>query len=212
MNQSKDEFFTRDPKWKNQLFDSESVGEYLNRYATRLSEVLLDIDASHLKRAFELFTRTVQSKSTVFVAGNGGSAAIASHLCCDWTKGTYHPEHPSVRTHSLSSESSVVTAFANDFGYDKVFSGQLRMLGSTGDLLILISSSGNSQNVLEAAQEAKELRIRTIGFTGFSGGELKSMVDVNLHVPADNYGIVEDSHQALMHVFAQHLDQVRRGP
>ncbi|HIF39122.1 MAG TPA: SIS domain-containing protein [Gemmatimonadetes bacterium] len=117
-----------------------------------------------------------------------------------------------MRTHSLSSESSVVTAFANDFGYDKVFSGQLRMLGSTGDLLILISSSGNSQNVLEAAQEAKELRIRTIGFTGFSGGELKSMVDVNLHVPADNYGIVEDSHQALMHVFAQHLDQVRRGP
>jgi phosphoheptose isomerase len=139
----------------------------------------------------------------VFVAGNGGSAAIADHLCCDWTKGTHAANLVPLRTHSLVSNVALLTAVANDFGYDDAFARQLEMLGVAGDVVLLISSSGNSPNVLAAADRAKALGITTIGLTGFSGGALAARADFALHVPYANYGLVEDCHQILMHTFAQ---------
>jgi phosphoheptose isomerase len=153
--------------------------------------------------------RKVESASSnghhIFTIGNGGSSAIAEHLCCDWTKGTTSGAHPIIRSRSLTSNNPLYSAIANDFGFERVFATQLELLASAGDLLIAISSSGNSANIIAAAESAKRLGMEVVGLTGFSGGRLAQLADVSIHVPAENYGIVEDAHQALIHVVAQFI-------
>jgi phosphoheptose isomerase len=139
------------------------------------------------------------------VAGNGGSAAIADHLLCDWVKGTYTPSQPAIYVHSLVSNAALLTAVANDFSYEESFARQLEMQGQPGDLLCTISSSGNSPNILAVMRRASALGIKTIAFTGFSGGEASRMADISIHVAANNYGVVEDCHQSLMHNIAQYV-------
>lgn len=142
---------------------------------------------------------------TVLVAGNGGSAAIANHLTCDMSKGTYPTEH--IRVISLSCNTPLITAIANDLGYDQTFVHQAKLISPEycSDVLILISSSGNSPNIIAAARWAKEADIKIIGFTGFEGGELKKLADISIHIPSNNYGIVEDCHSIAMHAIAQYI-------
>ena len=106
---------------------------------------------------------------------------------------------------ALTTDTSFLTAYANDFGFEKVFATQLAMVARPGDVLIAISSSGNSENILQAVAEARSNGLATVGLSGFSGGRLKDSVDVSLHVDVANYGVVEDVHQMIMHVIAQFI-------
>jgi phosphoheptose isomerase len=199
-----------DPRFKNKIFAGSQPGEYLSGYLHELTAALQSLEqGKELTAAYSLMEKALKDGATVFVAGNGGSAAIAEHLSCDWSKGTCVGGRASMHLHSLASNTALLTAIANDYGYEKVFSTQLEMFAKSGDLLLLISSSGNSPNILQAARSAKKMGLKIIGFSGFSGGELKQLSDISLYVSSHNYGIVEDSHQILMHILAQYLAKIR---
>lgn len=201
-----------DTRDKNTYFSFQSVSTYFNQYADSLHQALRSIDMVQLEKAVRLIGDVRTAGGQVYIAGNGGSAAIADHLCCDWTKGTDIDGVPPLRTQSLACNAAVVTALANDLSYAQIFSAQLKYNAQPGDLVILISSSGNSPNVVEAALWAKSKKIPVISLVGFEGGKLRASSDACLHVPFHNYGIVEDSHQSLMHVIAQfvYLDLKQR--
>ncbi|OFZ81190.1 MAG: hypothetical protein A2583_05265 [Bdellovibrionales bacterium RIFOXYD1_FULL_53_11] len=164
-----------------------------------------NIKPETLNKAFNVIETAINSGGRVLIAGNGGSASIADHASCDWSKGTMSKKYKPLPVISLASNVSLMTAIANDFGYDEIFSTQLRILGKGGDVLILISSSGNSPNVLKAAHEARSIGIKTVGLSGFAGGKLMELVDAPVHVEYSNYGVAEDAHQILLHVFSQVL-------
>ena len=193
----------------NDAFDRTSLDSYKMGYAQALSDALTAISSSELERVADKVVETTNNGGKIIVAGNGGSAAIAEHLCCDWTKGTACTGHPTIDTRSLTSNSALYSAVANDFGFEYVFEKQIDFIGKPGDLLIAISSSGNSPNIINAAIRARELSIFVAGFTGFGGGKLRDLADASIHVPIQNYGIVEDGHQAAMHVIAQYIAERR---
>lgn len=201
----------QDPRHLNATCDSSSVTAYLAEYAERLKAALLSVDANALDRARSAIEHAASAGRRVYAIGNGGSAAIADHLCCDWTKGTHAAGHPVVDTLSMTSNVALYSAIANDFGFERVFSTQVDFLGRPGDLLVAISSSGNSQNIVNAVEAAHVRGMSTIGLSGFKGGKLKETAQIVLHVDAYNYGIVEDAHQALMHVLAQYIACHRDG-
>ncbi|HUP58239.1 MAG TPA: SIS domain-containing protein [Bdellovibrionota bacterium] len=194
-----------DPRFKNRVFEGQSVSEYFGNYVTALQQSLAGISKPALERAMLILRHAIDSNQEIFVAGNGGSSAIAEHLICDFTKGTFVADHKRVRVTSLTSNVPLFTALANDCGYDVVFSKQLEFKARKGDVLMLVSSSGNSPNVIQAAQLARKLGMRTIGFTGFDGGKLAKLVDASVHVDISNYGVVEDAHHVLMHAFSQFI-------
>jgi phosphoheptose isomerase len=141
----------------------------------------------------------------VYSCGNGGSCAISNHLLCDFAKGIQTDTEFRPHVASLSANTELITAIANDMTYEEVFAYQLNTLAGPGDVLITISSSGDSPNIVRAIEVAKSRKMQTIAFTGFSGGRSARMADVNVHVPSDNYGVIEDLHQSVMHVLAQAL-------
>lgn len=194
-----------DLRTKNEYPDANSIGDYLKGYAERLTQALSEVPPERLESALALLQKTRKAEGRIYVAGNGGSCSIAGHLCCDWMKGTHNDHEPPMRVHSLSDATALMTALANDMSYEQSISEQVKYLGKPGDLIVLISSSGNSPNIVAAAQMAKERGMKVIGLSGFKGGKLSEMADVSLHVPASNYGIAEDAHQALMHVLAQFM-------
>jgi phosphoheptose isomerase len=198
-----------DPRFRNESSTAQTVSGYLRDYAATLRAALEQLPDERVEAAFELLRAAAERGARVFVAGNGGSAAIADHLCCDWMKGTQVPHRPALQVVSFTSNTSLLTALANDFGYDESFARQVEMQGARGDVLVLISSSGNSPNVVQAAEAARRAGMSVIGMSGFGGGKLADLADVSLHVPVNNYGIAEDSHQMLMHVFAQFLARLR---
>ncbi|MFT8246075.1 SIS domain-containing protein [Roseomonas sp. BN140053] len=200
-----------DPRHRNERCDTASVGAYLFDYADRLRAALLTVDPAFLERARVLVEEAASTGRRIYSVGNGGSAAIADHLCCDFTKGTHAPGHPVVDSMSLVSNVALYSAIANDFGFEKVFSTQVGLLGRPGDVLVAISSSGNSPNILAAVDAAHAAGMATIGMSGFRGGALRDRAQVPLYVDANNYGVVEDAHQALMHVLAQFIAARRDG-
>lgn len=203
---------TQDPRHRNVLFDNASVGAYLRDYADQLRNAMLTIDVDALEQARVLIERAAATGHRIYAIGNGGSAAIADHLCCDLTKGTCAEGHPVLDTCSMNANMALYSAIANDFGFEKVFSRQVDMLGKPDDVLLAISSSGNSANILGAVEAAHRRGMHTIGLSGFSGGALKDAAHVALYVKADNYGIVEDVHQSLMHILAQYIASHRDAP
>lgn len=165
----------------------------------------LDLDAiSNIAAALEKVERDGKQ---VFVMGNGGSAATASHIATDWSKTAERVGKPLIRCISLNDNVPFMTAIANDLGYDQVFSRQLQNLLNPGDLVVIITGSGNSANVLNAAEYAKEKGAVTVGMTGFSGGKLRKMVDLCLHIDSDQYGVIEDLHMAAGSILAFYLKQ-----
>lgn len=184
-----------------------SASEYLDDYAGKLSEALASVDREALKRAALLLMDTHGRSGIVWCCGNGGSAAIANHLVCDHSKGVHADTGLRPRVQSLSANVEIITAIANDIGYEDSFAHQLRLSARAGDVLITISASGDSENVVRAAQWARENKVAVIAMTGFSGGRTATLADIHLHVRGDNYGVIEDAHQALMHVLAQYLRQ-----
>ncbi len=201
----------KDPRFLNKTFAQESVHQYLSDYAATLQECLKSLAPKALDAAFQLLLKTRTGGGRVFVAGNGGSAAISEHLSCDWQKGVHITGQSCLKVHCLTSNTALLTAIANDYGYDQVFSFQLELAElKAEDLVVLISSSGNSENIVKAATLAQKRQCQIIGLSGFSGGKLASLATVSLHVPFENYGVVEDAHQVIMHVLAQYLDLIVR--
>jgi D-sedoheptulose 7-phosphate isomerase len=194
-----------DPRHKNVTFDDSSIATYLADYAHALSAAIQAVDTDALDRARTLIEEASHKGNRIFAVGNGGSAAIADHLCCDWTKGTHCEGHPTIQSFSLTSNVALYSAIANDYGFEKVFSTQVQFFGKPGDVLVAISSSGNSENIVAAVEHAHTLGMSTIGLSGFKGGRLKDTAQVSLYIPAQNYGVVEDAHQSLMHILAQFI-------
>lgn len=198
-----------DPRFKNDLPEAGNVAEYLAAYAEQLRDGLKSVPAQALEDAFGLLQDVLANNRRVYVAGNGGSAAIADHLCCDFSKGTYIHNKPALRVQSFVASNALLTALGNDYGYEKTLDTQVEMFGEKNDVMILISSSGNSPNIVRAAEAARAKGMKVIGLSGFSGGKLRELSHVSLYVPVNNYGIVEDAHQCLMHVLAQYLAKAR---
>lgn len=196
---------TTDNRSRNVYFSTSSVANYFLEYKQALSDALNSINPEDLRMVFGLLQRTQIEKGRVFVAGNGGSASIADHLNCDFTKGIKSDKSTPFRAHSLVGSMSLFSALANDVGYENTFVEQLEIQrANTRDSIILISSSGNSPNIVKAAEYSKINRVSVIGLSGFGGGRLKELADAKIHVPVNNYGIVEDCHQIIMHVLAQY--------
>lgn len=189
------------------------LGTTLNvsSFLRRVGEELRRIDASQVEALADEIFRCYREGRTVFLIGNGGSGSNASHFCEDLGKGTLkredfnNDEKKRLRVLSLTDNTPYILAWGNDEGFDRVFVEQLKNLSGPGDLLIAISGSGNSPNILRAVEWANKKGLVTLGCTGFTGGKLKTLAHKNLHVPLDDMGIVESIHLTAFHWVVDNL-------
>ena len=192
-----DKFFSKDPE------------KFADSYMNYLKSVLSKIDTKEIARFVEIVLNAREREATVYFMGNGGSAATASHFANDLSIGTNDYDKP-FKVISLTDNVSILTAIGNDFGYEEIFVRQLRVLGQPGDVVVGISASGNSANLLKAFQYAKKTGIKTVAITAFNGGKLKTMSDEGIHVPTDfkEYGPAEDAHMILDHLVSAYLMRI----
>ncbi len=191
----------------NQKFGD--IAAYADAYFDQWQKAAASVDRSKLAEAANILGRLYERGGVLWVCGNGGSAAISNHLICDHGKLLATDSGLTPHVHSLVANMPVVTAIANDISYDEVFVHQLRLNAKPDDAVVTISSSGDSENVVRAAKWARDQGMDVISMTGFNGGRTAELATVNLHVDADNYGVIEDTHQALMHLLGQYLRQAR---
>lgn len=172
---------------------------FVKEYTQKLITLLNNIDVDAIVKIVNAFEKT---KGKIYIIGNGGSAATASHMVNDLGIGLKRRGIRSFDVESLSDNTPVCTAIANDIGYENVFSMQLKDRISSDDILIAISCSGNSKNIIKAVKYAKKQGSTIIGVSGFDGGKLRKKSDINFHVPTQNneYGLVEDMHMILDHI------------
>lgn len=174
--------------------------EYVTAYFERLKALLDEIPLERVEAMGEILYGAYKHDKQVFIVGNGGSAATASHMACDLGKNTMSVDRRRFRVVGLSDNVALLTAIANDDGYEHVFSEQLVNLIRPGDVLISITGSGRSANILEAMRYARERAATNIAFLGFDGGEARELADEYILVPTDDYGLIEDVHLMLDHV------------
>ena len=184
-----------------------SMTSYFPAYADELAAAARTVDGSALDRAAEMLLAAYIGDQTVFSCGNGGSAAIANHTQCDHVKGVRAKTGLAPRVVSLSNNVELMTAIANDLAFEDVFAYQLEAHARPGDVLIAISSSGRSPNIIHALEYARDSGLRTIALTGFDGGEARRIAHVSIHLDCRNYGVIEDVHQSVMHALAQFVQQ-----
>ena len=181
------------------------VTEFARGYITELRACLDQLDLEQVARVVALLAEAQERDSAVFVVGNGGSASTATHMASDLSRSRCGSGKPGLRAVSLTDNIAAFTAFANDTGYDGAFAEMLALQARRGDLVIAISGSGSSPNVVKAVETAKEIGAITIGVIGFGGGDLGQAVDHQVTVKSRHYGAVEDLHLALGHLFAMAL-------
>lgn len=182
------------------------VSTYFSQaYFDRLRDVASAIPFDQVDAVGEILYRAYLNEKQVFVMGNGGSAATASHFASDLSKGTAVPGRKRFRVICLNDNLPVLTAIANDIGYDMVFAEQMRNLLRPGDIVIVVTGSGNSPNIIEALKCARSSTATTLGFLGFDGGQAKGMVDAYIHIECADYGLVEDIHYALGHCLKEYF-------
>ena len=189
-----------------------SAGDYVEAYRDEIVRAWTSVDPAAFDRAAAMLAAAIRAGRMIYACGNGGSASIANHLHCDVLKGAQTDTTLKPKVVSLAGPLDLVTAIANDIEYAEVFVYPLRTMAEVGDVLITISSSGNSENIVRAIEWARKNGVGSIAMTGFAGGRSKSLADVNLHVAAQNYGVVEDIHQSMMHCLAQYLRQSAMPP
>lgn len=189
-----DRFFTPDPV------------AFASAYFDYLQSVLKRVDTMEVGCFIQTLLDARERGVTVFFIGNGGSAATASHFANDLAIGTNHYDRP-FRAISLTDNVPSITAISNDFGYEEIFVRQLRILGKKGDVLVGISASGNSPNLIKAFDYALSAGIRTVAITAFDGGKMKTLADEGIHVPTGpkEYGPAEDVHMVLDHLVGAYL-------
>ena len=178
---------------------------FLTNYLNNLSTSILRSEVKNIEKAILELEKVIKRKGTIFVCGNGGSAAIANHYVCDYLKFLRQYTKYKPKIISFSNSVETITAVANDLDQKKIFSYQAENLCEKKDLVLIISSSGNSKNIIELLKFTKKKGIKTIGFSGFEGGYLKKNSDISIHIKTNNYGTAEDSHHILMHVIVQYL-------
>ena len=179
--------------------------EFVEDYYQQYIRVLNSFDKRSLEPVLEVFLNVRDNNGILWVAGNGGSAAIGDHTVCDITQGTYRENQPTLKSVSLTSNAAMLTALGNDISYEDVFSQQLKYYLGKNDALLLVSSSGNSPNVVKACEYANSRGIPTVAFVGFKGGKLNDIARHSVWIPIENYGMAEDAHQSLMHVTSQYI-------
>jgi D-sedoheptulose 7-phosphate isomerase len=189
-----DRIFTKDP------------AAFAEAYLDYLAKVLKEIDTGAIGRFIQTLLDARERGAAIYFIGNGGSAATASHFANDLGIGTNSYDKP-FRAVSLTDNQAIITAIGNDFGYEEIFVRQLRILGRPGDVVVGISASGNSPNLLRAFEFAKASEIKTIAITAFDGGKMKLMADDGIHVPTapKEYGPAEDGHMILDHLIGAYL-------
>ena len=178
----------------------------LSDYISSFKVALDSLDLIQVEKVADLLLSKRQNQNSIYIAGNGGSAALAEHMSTDLMFGTQILA-PYLKTICLSSNPASITASGNDIGFESIFSRQIKHFGTKGDLLIVISASGNSINLVNAVNEAKDLGMETLGILGFDGGKLLDLVDYAIHVktPIGAYGISEDLHLMINHLLVENI-------
>jgi D-sedoheptulose 7-phosphate isomerase len=178
---------------------------YPEQYKAALLEAIHHIDTARVDQAIEWFRQARDGSQGIFVCGNGGSASTATHFTCDMVKGASHNRDSRFRIMSLADSLATLTAYSNDAGYDTVFVEQLKNFAKPGDLVMCISGSGNSPNVLRAMEYANSIGCKTLALTGRDGGKLGSLAQLNIQVPVPHMGRIEDAHMIVCHMIAYHF-------
>jgi D-sedoheptulose 7-phosphate isomerase len=179
-----------------------------DRAASYLEELKATVDTlptDRLAQLGDMLYRAYRNDKQVFTLGNGGSASTASHIAADLAKNTILANMHRFRISSLNDNAAILTALANDLGYENVFSEQLQNLIRAGDLLIAVSGSGNSPNVVKAVRYAQSQCAEVVGILGFDGGQAAQLADLAIIVPSHNYGVVEDVHLIINHILVEHF-------
>ena len=195
--------------------DKAAMHSFIQEYLEEVKNALTTLDTDAIQEALTMIIHAYEKGKRVFIFGNGGSASTASHMACDLGKGTlsrfYDNKEKRLRVLSLNDNMALLTAYANDLSFDHAFVQQLRNLVEEGDLVIVLSGSGNSKNLLKAMKYAKMCGAKSIGILGFkNGGKLAAMVDCSIIVQSNHYGPVEDIHLVLNHLLASCFAKVKR--
>lgn len=180
--------------------------KYIEQYFEKVIYALRSVDINELIEAIKLIETTVKNNKTIYVMGNGGSASTASHINSDLSNTIGQIKGDRVNISCLSDSIAIITAIANDHSYDVIYEKQLYGRLKQGDLVIAISGSGNSKNIIKAAEYAKTVQAKIVAMTGYDGGSLKKIADLNLHVPIDNMQVSEDIHLLFNHVITYILN------
>lgn len=178
----------------------ENFNAQINEYIEKEISILQKLNVNELNDALNVIMDTYRRSGTLYICGNGGSAATASHFVCDFNKGISDGHDLKFKMTCLNDNIPVMTAIANDISYEDIFVYQVQNLLSKNDLVIVISGSGNSENVVRLIEYAKLQGVTTLGITGFNGGKTRSMADYNMHVPVDDMQITEDIHMIFDHM------------
>lgn len=181
--------------------------KFAEAYASEVARVLDEMPWAEVAQILAALERAHEQDNLIFIAGNGGSAATATHMACDLTLTVPKDGGRGFRAIALADNVAAITAAANDDGYARIFENQLRALGRPGDVLVVISGSGNSANVVRAAKQARSTEMTVLGLLGMGGGELAALCDVCVIVPSDDYGPIEDVHMILDHLMTAYLRQ-----
>lgn len=183
------------------------VQKQLSQSISTMQATLADLHiADTIVTIAELTANAMQAGRKLLVAGNGGSAADAQHLVAEFVV-RLTANRPALRAIALTTDSSILTAAGNDFSFDCIFARQVEALGQPGDLFLGISTSGNSKNILQAVQQAKQMDISTIGFTGNGGGQMRALCDHNVIVPSNVTMNIQECHLALEHIFCMAVER-----
>jgi D-sedoheptulose 7-phosphate isomerase len=178
---------------------------YPKQYKAALLEAIDRIDTSRVEQAIEWFREARDGSKHIFVCGNGGSASTASHFTCDIVKGASYNRDTRFRMISLADSLPTLTAYSNDVSYEYIFVEQLKNFAQAGDLVMCISGSGNSANVVRAMEYANSIGCRTIALTGRDGGKLGPLAQLNIQVAVPHMGRIEDAHLVVCHMIAYHF-------
>ena len=182
-----------------------STKDLILNYSSKLQDVLANSDWSGVNLLAQDMLRCWQEKRQVFICGNGGSAGNANHLANDFLYGVAKKTGGGLKVQALSANTAVITCLANDLGYDEIFSEQLAVQAQADDLLIALSGSGNSRNIVRAIEQAKSMGVKTYAILGFAGGECKELADVPIHFPVNDMQIAEDMQLIVGHMVMQWL-------
>jgi D-sedoheptulose 7-phosphate isomerase len=184
--------------------------DHIVNYLNTVRGVLDELPIASVEKVLEVFEEAYRADRTVYICGNGGSWATAAHWVCDFSKGANAPRCRRLRMMSLGDNVPMLTAYGNDENYDAVFAEPVRTYVRPGDVVVLLTASGNSPNVLAAARAAREVGAITVGLIGFGGGELAGLVDHAVIVACREYGPVEDLHLVLDHIISLYMRGVIR--
>jgi len=181
-----------------------TIKSELNSHLQTINSVIDNMEHD-IQMASSLVIDTLKKGNKIIICGNGGSAADAQHIAAELT-GRYKCERKGLPAIAITTDTSALTAIGNDYGYDRVFDRQVESLANKGDLIIGISTSGNSKNIINAISKAKKLECNSLGFSGKGGGDMNSVCDINLVIPSDNTPRIQEMHILIGHIICQLVD------